>query len=217
MILPQLRPLHPRSCLRLYSKHNTDSIDKPTSPQTQQQQQQQSYQEELSTPIYTVPEAEAKEEAAAEVEEKTTTQMVLNTNTNSNTNSNTNRRSKKNDKKKNPQAIKAKSIAKGRDPLISLNMNLDYLAKTGAARTAEELLLRIEKLYNEGLVTSSSRFISFHFVSFRFLFHAYSILFFIYQIIMCNSFIIYLSASYPRTTQHATQLDTDTTPQNQTQ
>jgi len=41
----------------------------------------------------------------------------------------------------------------GKDPLISLNMNLDYLAKSGqrnSAARAEELLLRIEKLYSEG-------------------------------------------------------------------
>lgn len=57
--------------------------------------------------------------------------------------------SKKRDKN-NPENIKAKSIAKGRDPLISLNINLDYLAKTGAPRRAEELLLRIENLYKEG-------------------------------------------------------------------
>ncbi len=64
-----------------------------------------------------------------------------------------NTRNSRNSNKKSPQNIKAKSIAKGRDPLISLNMNLDYLAKTGAARTAEELLLRIEKLYDEGSVS----------------------------------------------------------------
>lgn len=46
--------------------------------------------------------------------------------------------------------IKDRSIAKGRDPLISLNMNLDYLAKSGAPRRAEELLLRIEMLWKEG-------------------------------------------------------------------
>jgi hypothetical protein len=57
---------------------------------------------------------------------------------------------KKRNQKNNPKHIKAKSIAKGRDPLISLNMNLDYLAKTGAPRRAEELLLRIENLYEEG-------------------------------------------------------------------
>jgi hypothetical protein len=57
--------------------------------------------------------------------------------------------SKKRDKN-NPQNIKAKSIAKGRDPLISLNINLDYLAKTGAPRRAEELVSRIENLYKEG-------------------------------------------------------------------
>jgi len=46
-----------------------------------------------------------------------------------------------------------KSIAKGRDPIISLNMNLDYLGKSGqrgAASRAEELLLRIEALHAEG-------------------------------------------------------------------
>ena len=46
-----------------------------------------------------------------------------------------------------------KSIAKGRDPIISLNMNLDYLGKSGqrgAAARAEELLLRIEALHAEG-------------------------------------------------------------------
>ena len=46
-----------------------------------------------------------------------------------------------------------KSIAKGRDPIISLNMNLDYLGKSGqrgAAARAEELLLRIEALHDEG-------------------------------------------------------------------
>ena len=53
-------------------------------------------------------------------------------------------------KRNNPQQIKAKSIAKGRDPLISLNMNLDYLAKTGAARRAEALLMKIEQLFDEG-------------------------------------------------------------------
>jgi hypothetical protein len=45
-----------------------------------------------------------------------------------------------------------RSIAMG-DPLISLNMNLDYLAKSrqkNSAARAEELLLRIEKLHKEG-------------------------------------------------------------------
>ena len=46
-----------------------------------------------------------------------------------------------------------KSIAKGRDPIISLNMNLDYLGKSGqrgAAARAKEMLLRIEALHAEG-------------------------------------------------------------------
>ena len=50
-------------------------------------------------------------------------------------------------------STRERSIAKGRDPIISLNMNLDYLAKSGqrgAAHRAEELLLRIEALYSEG-------------------------------------------------------------------
>ena len=45
---------------------------------------------------------------------------------------------------------RATSIAKGKDPLISLNMNLDYLAKTGRAEHAEELLLKIEGLFAAG-------------------------------------------------------------------
>ena len=60
-------------------------------------------------------------------------------------------------RKGDPNLIRAKSLAKGRDPIISLNMNLDYLAKSGqigAARRAEELLLRIENLYNEGYYDS---------------------------------------------------------------
>ena len=44
----------------------------------------------------------------------------------------------------------AMAIAKGRDPLLSLNMNLDYLAKSGRAAHAEELLVKIEKLFAEG-------------------------------------------------------------------
>lgn len=50
-----------------------------------------------------------------------------------------------------------KSIAKGRDPITSLNMNLDYLGKSGqrgAAARAEELLLRIEALHAEDTTKS---------------------------------------------------------------
>ena len=67
------------------------------------------------------------------------------------------RRKRSNRRKGDPHLIRAKSLAKGRDPIISLNMNLDYLAKSGqrgAAHRAEELLLRIEHLYNEGYYDS---------------------------------------------------------------
>ena len=56
-------------------------------------------------------------------------------------------------RKKFRSSTRERSLANGRDPLISLNMNLDYLAKSGqknSAARAEELLLRIEKLYMEG-------------------------------------------------------------------
>ena len=56
-------------------------------------------------------------------------------------------------KRGNLENTREKSIAKGRDPIISLNMNLDYLGKSGqrgAAGRAEELLLRIEALHAEG-------------------------------------------------------------------
>ena len=45
---------------------------------------------------------------------------------------------------------------KQRDPIISLNMNLDYLAKSNqkhAAERCEEMLLRIESLHSDGLET----------------------------------------------------------------
>ena len=66
------------------------------------------------------------------------------------------RRSKKTNSKRRrlekvtPLQSRAMAIAKGRDPLLSLNMNLDYLAKSGRAAHAEELLVKIEKLFAEG-------------------------------------------------------------------
>lgn len=45
---------------------------------------------------------------------------------------------------------KKKSLACGNHPLVSLNLNLDSLAKSGAAPRAQELLQRIEALYEEG-------------------------------------------------------------------
>ena len=73
--------------------------------------------------------------------------------------------------KNNPKHIKAKSIAKGRDPLISLNMNLDYLAKTGAPRRAEELLLRIENLYKEGYYAAKPDIVSYNSVMYAYAFN----------------------------------------------
>ena len=51
---------------------------------------------------------------------------------------------------KRPATPRSNAIAKGRDPLISLNMNLDHLAKSGRAVHSEELLIKIEKLFLEG-------------------------------------------------------------------
>ena len=66
----------------------------------------------------------------------------------------TNKRSTTSKRSKNdPKDIKQRFIAKGRDPIISLNMNLNYTAKSGqkgAARRAEEVLHRTENLYREG-------------------------------------------------------------------
>ena len=45
---------------------------------------------------------------------------------------------------------KQKSLARGNHPLVSLNLNLDSLAKSGAAPRAQELLQRIEALHEEG-------------------------------------------------------------------
>jgi pentatricopeptide repeat protein len=45
---------------------------------------------------------------------------------------------------------KQKSLIQGNHPLVSLNLNLDSMAKSGAANRAQELLLRIEALHEEG-------------------------------------------------------------------
>lgn len=45
---------------------------------------------------------------------------------------------------------KQKSLIRGNHPLLSLNLNLDSLAKSGAPTRAQELLLRIEALHEEG-------------------------------------------------------------------
>jgi pentatricopeptide repeat protein len=45
---------------------------------------------------------------------------------------------------------KQKSLERGNHPLVSLNLNLDSLAKSGAANRAQELLHRIEALHEEG-------------------------------------------------------------------
>jgi len=58
-----------------------------------------------------------------------------------------------------------RSISKGMDPIISLNMNLDSLAKSrerGSAERAEQLLLRIEKLYELGYYEEKPDVISYN-------------------------------------------------------
>mmetsp|Transcript_11174 Transcript_11174/g.14041 ORF Transcript_11174/g.14041 Transcript_11174/m.14041 type:complete len:680 (-) Transcript_11174:39-2078(-) len=82
-----------------------------------------------------------------------------------------NRKKNKKKEKQNPQTIKAKSIAKGNDPLVSLNMNLDYLAKSGqkgCARRAEELLLKIEKLYALGYYAAKPDIVSYNSVMYAY-------------------------------------------------
>lgn len=62
---------------------------------------------------------------------------------------------------------RGKSSARGLDPVISLNMNLDSLAKSREKRSAEraeQLLLRIEKLYEEGYYDSKPDVVSYNIV-----------------------------------------------------
>ncbi|KAL7534811.1 hypothetical protein ACHAXR_008518 [Thalassiosira sp. AJA248-18] len=52
-----------------------------------------------------------------------------------------------------------------RDPIISLNMNLDYLAKSGqkdAAKRCEEMLLRIEALHEDGYYEKAPDVVSYN-------------------------------------------------------
>jgi len=52
-----------------------------------------------------------------------------------------------------------------RDPIISLNMNLDFLAKSGqkdAATRCEEMLLRIEALHDDGYYEKSPDVVSYN-------------------------------------------------------
>ena len=58
-----------------------------------------------------------------------------------------------------------RSISKGMDPILSLNMNLDSLAKSkerGSADRAEQLLLRIEKLYQVGYYQEKPDVVSYN-------------------------------------------------------
>lgn len=79
------------------------------------------------------------------------------------------RRSKHNNKHSNSTYSKLttrqKSITRGRDPIISLNMNLDYLAKSGqkdACLRAEQMLMRIEALHKDGYYEKSPDVISYN-------------------------------------------------------
>lgn len=66
-------------------------------------------------------------------------------------------------KKNVPATIqKQKSRARGNHPLVSLNLNLDSLAKSGAAPRAQELLQRIEALHQEGYYASAPDVVSYN-------------------------------------------------------
>jgi pentatricopeptide repeat protein len=60
------------------------------------------------------------------------------------------------------QERKAESLERGNHPLISLNMNLDSMAQSGAASRAQELLERIEALYQEGYYAVSPDIVSYN-------------------------------------------------------
>jgi len=57
---------------------------------------------------------------------------------------------------------KAESLERGHHPLMSLNLNLDSLARGGAAPRAQELLERIEALYEEGYYAVSPDIVSYN-------------------------------------------------------
>lgn len=57
---------------------------------------------------------------------------------------------------------KAESLERGHHPLMSLNLNLDSLAQGGAASRAQELLERIEALYQEGYYAISPDVVSYN-------------------------------------------------------
>ena len=57
---------------------------------------------------------------------------------------------------------KAESLESGHHPLMSLNLNLDSLAQGGAAQRAQELLQRIEALYEEGYYAVSPDSVSYN-------------------------------------------------------
>lgn len=68
------------------------------------------------------------------------------------------------DKKPTPLNTRQKSFSQ-RDPIISLNMNLDFLAKSGqkdAAIRCEEMLLRIEALHNDGYYEKAPDVVSYN-------------------------------------------------------
>ncbi|CAB9503725.1 Pentatricopeptide repeat-containing protein [Seminavis robusta] len=57
---------------------------------------------------------------------------------------------------------KAESLERGHHPLMSLNLNLDSLAQGGAAPRAQELLERIQALYQEGYYAVSPDVVSYN-------------------------------------------------------
>jgi hypothetical protein len=66
--------------------------------------------------------------------------------------------------KKPAMNMRQKSFSQ-RDPIISLNMNLDFLAKSGqkdAAIRCKEMLLRIEALHDDGNYEKSPDVVSYN-------------------------------------------------------
>jgi pentatricopeptide repeat protein len=78
----------------------------------------------------------------------------------------TNRQRKKRRPQYNRLSTRQKSISRGNDPIISLNLNLDHLAKStqyaASALRAEEMLLRIEALHADGYYEKSPDVVSYN-------------------------------------------------------
>ena len=103
------------------------------------------------------PKKDFSAEIVEEVIVKAVTPKVQNTFSNKNANNKKASKKKRQPQRRSNPNQRQNSISQ-RDPIISLNMNLDYLAKSGqrdAAIRAEEMLLRIEALHEDGYYEKS--------------------------------------------------------------